>query len=119
MSMSDKEDGECPMCGDSFSMDKLPGHASYCNGKESFPHVPSKKRKHEIESDRREASPKTSSFFNLKKLKSESGSSKTDNKGTTRRLIKEESSNSSFAKDKRENNEWSPQSTSEVSDPPG
>lgn len=104
MSMSDKEDGVCPMCGDSFSMDKLPGHASYCNGKESFPHVSSKKRKHTTESERQEAGPKTSAFFNLKKLKSESCSSKTDNKGSTTPLTKEGSSNSSFPKERRDNN---------------
>jgi len=106
MNMSDKEDGVCPMCGDSFSMDKLPGHASYCNGKESFPHVSSKKRKHIIESQRQEATPKTSAFFNLKKLKSEScsSSSKADNKGTTTTLTKEWFPNSSFSKERRDNN---------------
>ena len=69
------------MCSDNFPMDKLPGHASYCNGKKSFPNFsPSMKRKHENETEKQDANPKTSTFFNLKRQKSETCSSKNENK---------------------------------------
>ena len=74
----------CPMCSDNFPMDKLPGHASYCNGKKSFPNFsPSMKRKHENETEKQDANLKTSTFFNLKRQKSETCSSKNENKLTT------------------------------------
>ena len=74
----------CPMCSDNFPMDKLPGHASYCNGKKSFPNFsPSMKRKHENETEKQDANLKTSTFFNIKRQKSDTCSSKNENKPTT------------------------------------
>ena len=114
--MSDKEfgDGVCPMCCDHFPMDKLPGHASYCNGKKSLNKFsPSVKRKHENDSERQEAMPKTSSFFNLKRLKSETSSNTTESKAMTT-VSKEVSSVSSSSIGTKDNGQSDPSPKSQA-----
>ena len=65
-----EDDGECPMCHKMFPMDKLCSHASYCNGDTGPTVTNGVKRKHG-DTDTPSSSSAASSFFNIKKRKSE------------------------------------------------